>query len=44
VVREVVKGERPDAAVAAAAIKQRVAECAAELGPVTEVVWSPKAK
>jgi len=43
VVSEVVKGERPDAAVAAAAIKQRVAECAGELGPITEVVWPPKA-
>jgi CRISPR-associated protein Csb1 len=44
VVREVIKGDRPDAAVAAAAIKQYVAECADELGPVTEVVWSPKGK
>jgi CRISPR-associated protein Csb1 len=43
VVGGVVKGDRPDAAVAAAAIKQRVAECAGELGPITEVVWPPKA-
>jgi CRISPR-associated protein Csb1 len=42
VVREVIKGDRPDAAVAAAAIKQYAAECADELGPVTEVVWAPK--
>ncbi len=44
VVREVIKGDRPDTAVAAASIKQYAAECADELGPVTEVVWSPKGK
>jgi CRISPR-associated protein Csb1 len=44
VVKQVTKGERPDAAVAAASIKQLATECADELGPVTEVIWSPKGK
>lgn len=43
-VREVIKGERPDAADATGHIKQYAAECADELGPVTEVVWVPKGK
>lgn len=44
VVSQVTKGERPDAALAAASIKQFAAECAGEFGPVTEVVWAPKGK
>lgn len=44
VVRQVTTGERPDAAEAAGRIKQYAAECADELSPVTEVVWSPKVK
>ena len=44
VVRQVTTGERPDAAEAAGRIKQYAAECADELSPVTEVVWSPKGK
>jgi CRISPR-associated protein Csb1 len=44
VVNQVTKGERPDAALATASIKQFAAECADELGPVTEVVWAPKGK
>jgi CRISPR-associated protein Csb1 len=41
---QVRKGERPDAAVATASVKQLAAECADEFGPVTEVVWAPKGK
>jgi CRISPR-associated protein Csb1 len=43
VVRDVV-GERPDAAESAARIAKFAADCAAELGPVTEVVWSESAR
>ncbi len=43
VVREV-RGERPDAAEAARRIAKFAADCADELGPVTEVVWSGRAK
>lgn len=39
VVREV-RGERPDAREAAQQVAKFAADCAAELGPVTEVVWS----
>jgi CRISPR-associated protein Csb1 len=41
-VREV-RGERPDAADAAVRVAKLAAECAAELGALTEVVWSGKA-
>jgi hypothetical protein len=44
VVSEVVKGERPDAGEAAERIAKSVAECAEELGPVTEVTWSESAR
>ena len=43
VVRDVA-GERPDAAESAARIAKFAADCAAELGPVTEVVWSESAR
>ena len=43
VVREV-RGERPDASDAAARIAKFAADCADELGPVTEVVWSESAR
>jgi CRISPR-associated protein Csb1 len=43
VVRDVT-GERPDAAESAARIAKFAADCAAELGPVTEVVWSESAR
>jgi CRISPR-associated protein Csb1 len=43
VVREV-RGERPDAAEAARRIAKFAADCADELGPVTEVVWSGRGK
>jgi CRISPR-associated protein Csb1 len=43
VVREV-RGEQPDAAEAAQRIAKFVADCADELGPVTEVVWSGRGK
>lgn len=43
VVREV-RGERPDAAEAAQRIAKFAADCADELGPVTTVVWSEKAR
>lgn len=39
-----VDGERPDALEAASRIAKLAAECSAELGPVTTVVWSGKAK
>lgn len=43
VVREV-RGERPDANEAARRVAKFAADCADELGPVTEVVWSEKAR
>ena len=43
VVRDVV-GERPDAAESAARIAKFAADCADELGPMTEVVWSESAR
>jgi CRISPR-associated protein Csb1 len=43
VVRDVA-GERPDAAESAARIAKFAADCADELGPVTEVVWSESAR
>jgi CRISPR-associated protein Csb1 len=39
-----VRGERPSAENAAARIAKLATECAAELGPVTEVVWSRRGK
>lgn len=39
-----VRGERPDAQDAAGRITKLAAECAAELDPVTEVVWSGRGK
>jgi CRISPR-associated protein Csb1 len=42
-VREV-RGERPDASEAARRVAKFAADCADELGPVTEVVWSEKAR
>jgi len=39
IVKEV-RGERPDAAEAANRVAELAADCASELGPVTEVVWS----
>jgi hypothetical protein len=35
-----VRGERPDAVEAVRRIAKFAADCTAELGPVTEVVWS----
>jgi CRISPR-associated protein Csb1 len=43
VVREV-RGERPDASEGAGRVAKFAADCADELGPVTEVVWSEKAR
>lgn len=43
VVREV-RGDRPDATEAAARVKQHVSECAAELGPVSEVTYAGRGK
>lgn len=43
VVREV-RGERPDAAEAVARIAKSAADCAGELGPVTEVVYTGRGK
>jgi CRISPR-associated protein Csb1 len=43
VVREV-RGERPDAQEAASRVAKLAADCAAELGPVTEVIWSGRGK
>jgi CRISPR-associated protein Csb1 len=40
VVRDIVRGDRPDADEAAARIAKFAADAAGELGPVTEVVWS----
>ncbi len=42
-VREV-RGERPDAAEAGVRVAKLAAECAAELGGVTEVTWSGRGK
>ncbi|HVB41737.1 MAG TPA: type I-U CRISPR-associated RAMP protein Csb1/Cas7u [Streptosporangiaceae bacterium] len=42
-VREV-RGERPDAQDAASRVAKLAADCPAELGPVTEVVWSGRGK
>jgi CRISPR-associated protein Csb1 len=44
VVSEVAKGERPDAGEAAERIAKAAADCADELGPVTEVIWSKPAR
>ena len=44
VVSEVIKGERPEADEAAERIAKAVADCADELGPVTEVIWSESAR
>jgi CRISPR-associated protein Csb1 len=43
-VRDIVKGERPDAGEAAARIAKFAADAAGELGPVTRVVWSESAR
>jgi CRISPR-associated protein Csb1 len=42
-VREV-RGERPDAAEAGVRVAELAAECAAELGGMTEVIWSGRGK
>jgi len=42
-VREV-RGDRPDAGEAARRIAKFAADCVDELGPVTEIVWSEKAR
>jgi CRISPR-associated protein Csb1 len=39
-----VTGERPDPVEAAARVGKLVGECASELGPVTEVVWTGRTK
>jgi CRISPR-associated protein Csb1 len=39
-----ITGERPDAGESAARIAKYAADCAAELGPVTEVEWSQSAR
>lgn len=39
-VKDITRGERPDAAEAAAGIAKLAADARGELGPVTEVVWS----
>jgi CRISPR-associated protein Csb1 len=44
VVHDITKGERPDAVEAAARIAKFAADCGAELGPVTEVVWNESAR
>jgi CRISPR-associated protein Csb1 len=44
VVSAVTKGERPDAAEAAARIAKFASDAKSELGPVTEVVWSETAR
>jgi CRISPR-associated protein Csb1 len=44
VVRDVAKGERPDAAEAAARIAKFAVDARDELGPVTEVVWNESAR
>ena len=44
VVRDIVKGERPDAVDAAARIAKFAADCRSELDPITEVIWSESAR
>lgn len=44
VVSDITKGERPDAVEAAARVAKFAADCKAELGPATEVVWSETAR
>jgi CRISPR-associated protein Csb1 len=44
VVRAVTKGDRPDAAEAAARIAKFASDAKGELGSVTEVVWSESAR
>lgn len=44
VVSKITKGDRPDAAEAAARVAKFAAEARDELGPVTEVVWSESAR
>lgn len=39
-----VRGQRPDAREAAATVAKLAADCAGELGPVTTVTWSGRAK
>ena len=43
-VREIVRGERPDASEAAQRVEKFAADCADELGPVTKVEWSGRGK
>ena len=43
-VKDITKGERPDAAEAAAQIAKFAVDARDELGPVTEVVWSESAR
>jgi CRISPR-associated protein Csb1 len=44
IVRQVTRGERPDAAEAASRVAKFADDCEGELGPVTEVVWSQTAR
>jgi CRISPR-associated protein Csb1 len=44
VVCDIIKGERPDAAEAAARIAKFAADCQRELDPITEVTWSESAR
>ena len=44
VVKEIIRGTRPDAADAAQRIMKLAADCAGELGEVTTVTWSGRAK
>jgi CRISPR-associated protein Csb1 len=43
-VKAIVQGERPDAEDAARRIAKHAADCSADLGQVTEVVWSKQGK
>lgn len=43
-VSSVIEGQRPDAEDAARRVAKLAADCSAELGPVTEVVWSGRGK
>lgn len=43
-IKTVTQGERPDAEDAARRIAKLAADCASELGPVTEVTWTGQAK
>jgi CRISPR-associated protein Csb1 len=43
-VKDVVQGDRPDAEDAARRIAKLTADCAADLGQVTEVIWSGRGK